>query len=1032
MTDKSGAPASASLQKLRAKLAELFMFDQADLDFGIYRIMNAKRDEISRFLDNDLLPQVRETLASLESGDRAQIETELAKAIEQANDLGVDPEMSPKVKQLREQLGATPDIEAIESEVFSHLYEFFRRYYSDGDFLSLRRYKAGVYAIPYEGEEVKLHWANADQYYIKTTENFRDYAFKVADGRSVHFKVVDADTEANNNKAANGNDRRFILSQNKPIAKEGGELVINFEYRPDAEKRKQAQLNAEAVQAVLTAEGFINWTSALAAKAPTEKNKDRTLLEKHLTEYTAKNTFDYFIHKDLGGFLRRELDFYIKNEVMYLDDVESDTAPRVEQYLAKIKAMRRIAHKIVDFLAQLEGFQKKLWLKKKFIIETNYFVTLDRVPQELYPEIAANDAQREEWLGLFSIDEIKKDLAGPGYDVPLTVEFLDANSFLPVDTKFFGPEFKHRLLASFVDLDEELDGVCFNSHNFQALHLIRERYRHQVRCVYIDPPYNTDSSEILYKNNYRRSCWNTMIDQCIEPAKEIMDSAAVLCATIDDQQQKEVSMILAERFGASNVLGTVAIRINPSGRVTLRGFAQAHEYALFLGTTGQSSIGKLPRTEKQQERFNQSDERGVFEWRNFRREGSSSERASRPKRYFPLYVSGETIRIPKMEWVEKDRAYKILEPPKESEASIYPVDSNGNDRVWRWGLEKIDRETHEIVPKKRGGEFQIYYKYRPNLDGVLPLTVWTDKKYSATEYGTALLKKLFGDRNLFDFPKSIFAVMDCIRIGGASERASLVLDYFAGSGTTGHAVINLNRQDGGERKYLLVEMGEYFDTVLIPRLKKVVYANDWRDGKPVSREGLSHSLKYIRLESYEDALNNLDVKRSSDQSSLLDTQEELREDYVLRYMLDVETQSSASLLNIERFDDPFSYKLNVSNGGTAGETRPVNVDLVETFNYLLGLRVKHIDFVSGFRVVEGTNPDGERVLIIWRNLNDKSNEELDRFFQKQAYETRDTEFKLIYVNGDNNLENLRRPDETWKVRLIEQEFQRLMFDVRDV
>src|SRR5204863_5310447 len=140
---------------------------------------------ITRFLENHLLPQVRQSVAELESGDRAQIEIELTKAIEQAKELGVEPESTAKVKQLREQLATTTSIDAIESEVFSHLSEFFRRYYNEGDFLSLRRYKAGIYAIPYEGEDVKLHWANSDQYYIKTTENFRDYTFTLPDGRRV-------------------------------------------------------------------------------------------------------------------------------------------------------------------------------------------------------------------------------------------------------------------------------------------------------------------------------------------------------------------------------------------------------------------------------------------------------------------------------------------------------------------------------------------------------------------------------------------------------------------------------------------------------------------------------------------------------------------------------------------------------------------------------------------------------------------------------------------------------------------------------
>lgn len=176
------------------------------------------------------------------------------------------------------------------------------------------------------------------------------------------------------------------------------------------------------------------------------------------------------------------------------------------------------------------------------------------------------------------------------------------------------------------------------------------------------------------------------------------------------------------------------------------------------------------------------------------------------------------------------------------------------------------------------------------------------------------------------------------------------------------------------------------------------------------------------------------------QAALLEANDGVREDYLLSYMLDVESRGSASLLNIAAFEDPFFYKLNIATG-SAGETRPTTVDLVETFNYLLGLRVMHVDVIRGFRVVQGTNPQGEKVLVIWRSLKDlsapdgkagKSNEDLDEFFRKQKYNTRDQEFDLIYVNGDNHLENLRREDMTWKVRLIEEEFQRLMFDVKDV
>ena len=271
----------------------------------------------------------------------------------------------------------------------------------------------------------------------------------------------------------------------------------------------------------------------------------------------------------------------------------------------------------------------------------------------------------------------------------------------------------------------------------------------------------------------------------------------------------------------------------------------------------------------------------------------------------------------------------------------------------------------------------------------------------------------------------------------SQDTGDVILDYFAGSGTTAHAVINLNREDGGSRKYILVEMGDYFNTALKPRIQKVVYSKNWKDGKPVSRDGVSHMFKYIRLESYEDSLANIQLKRTDTQQSLLDGSDSFRESYMLGYMLETEAAGSASLLNIDAFEDPFSYKLLVGTG-SVGETKPVNVDLVETFNWLLGLRVKHMNHIRGIRVVEGTNPKGEKVLVIWRNLTETSNEDLEEFFQKQQYNTLDMEFDLVYVNGDNNLMNIPVvPEEEgaeprYKVRLIEEEFKRLMFDVKDV
>ncbi|HEX5034656.1 MAG TPA: site-specific DNA-methyltransferase, partial [bacterium] len=234
---------SQKYEKLKGLLKELFQLDQPDLDFGLYRIMHAKAAEVTQFLDRDLLPQVKAEFGKYKTADKAELEQQLAKTIEQAQSLGADPETLPKVKELRAKLtDDAVDIAGLEAEVYDHLFGFFRRYYSEGDFLSKRVYRPGVYAIPYEGEEVKLHWANADQYYIKTSEYLRDYAFRLrpdddAKPLRVHFRLTEAaEGEHGNVKTAEGKDRVFILATQDFIAEEdgsqGNELVIRFAYRP--------------------------------------------------------------------------------------------------------------------------------------------------------------------------------------------------------------------------------------------------------------------------------------------------------------------------------------------------------------------------------------------------------------------------------------------------------------------------------------------------------------------------------------------------------------------------------------------------------------------------------------------------------------------------------------------------------------------------------------------------------------------------------------------------------------------------------
>jgi len=530
--------ASEKLDRFIELLKGIFELDKADLDFGIYRIMNMRRNEIERFLSEGLPKKVREALAPFAADTRKQA-ARISAVAGQAAELGIEIAASPKLAEeyarLKSQLAAGADLSSLEADVYSALYSFFNRYYDEGDFISKRRYKEGVYAVPYEGEEVKLYWANYDQYYIKTAENFRDYTF-IDGGKRVHFRLVEATTEKNNNKETGSTRREFMLYTETPdrpelktIEEINGELVIRFIYDIPADKKvKWAEATLAAISEAIS-KRFKGWYHLLAP-APGAKNESRTVLEKHLNAYVAKNTFDYFIHKDLRGFLTRELDFFIKSEVIHLDDIDTADERRADGYLARVRAIKRVGRIIIDFLAQIEDFQKKLWLKKKFVVDTNWCVTLDRIDEALYPEIIATSAQLAEWRDMYAIGEIQGDLMTAGYSEPPTADFLRQNGNLVLDTRHFSADFKDRLIASIDNLDEQTGGLLIHSENFQALRLLTERYRGQIKCVYIDPPYNTEQDrqqgKFIYKDSFESSSWIAlMLDRILQSTLTMTDDS---------------------------------------------------------------------------------------------------------------------------------------------------------------------------------------------------------------------------------------------------------------------------------------------------------------------------------------------------------------------------------------------------------------------------------------------------------------------------------------------------------------------------
>lgn len=991
-------------KKLQNVLTEVFQLDQADLDFGIYRIMNQKRDAINDFLQNSLPTQVKELLAKNNTGDHFKIQAELDKKIQQLKDDGDDVESSNKVKELRAKLAATVSIDALEQEVFSHLANFFKRYYQGGDFISLRRYKKDVYAIPYEGEEVKLHWANHDQYYIKTSEYLKNYAFKLGGDKLVRFQLKEASTEQNNNKTQNDQERRFAIYKELPVEVEGNTLLINFTYEPHKKTVKQDDLTKQSVEAI-KANIPVDFADVFALTT-TESNKQRTLLDKHLYSFVARHTFDYFIHKDLGGFLRRELDFYIKNEVLYIDDINTENEIAFNSQISKIRALKQVANKIILFLEQLENFQKKLWLKKKFVIACNYCITLDRIPTGYYPEILENKAQLEEWKTLFSV-AIK------------TTKELKNELFLVLDTKFFTDDFKDRLLAEFEDLDEQTNGLLVNSDNIQALNSISYRYNNQIDCIHIDPPYNTATSGFLYKNTFQHSSWISMMENRISKSIPMLSNTGSFMVHIDENEYEKLHMLF-ETFKIPNAGTLVWDKRNPMNGGS--GLATQHEYVIWrtkqitpIHMRTKSILSMLSKVNElilKEGKVNDNVRKTFSLWINSNKDLSGGEKA-----YKFIEDNGKIYRPVSL------RAPEPRTDPKFHQPLIHPITMKPCS-VPPNGFSRTPETLTEMI--KRG---EIIFGNDESSQPNQKLFLTEDsRRQMSTIISDAKKGKADTSKMNIDFPychpTSIYDEL----IGSIThEKNEIILDYFAGSGTSGHSVINLNREDNGNRKYILVEMGTYFNSVTKPRIQKVIYTDNWENGKPQDKNGISQMFKYMVLESYEDALNNLTLQQTQTQQSALALNDKVKEEYLLQYMLDVESQDH--LFNLSAFKNPFTYQLNITENN---ELVPTTVDLVETFNYLIGLKVQKVLRIKEFKLIRGENLKGDKILIIWRNLEKTNNDDLEKDLKKMDIKINESEFDIIYINGDNNLANFKKDEENWKVRLIEEEFFNKMFDVKDI
>ena len=739
-------------------------------------------------------------------------------------------------RSVRPKLMATIDQRAekdssFREELFDKLYTFFSRYFCESGSIYFRHLPAfsKTYERVYTDEEdVALSWKTQMLYYVKSDVLVRSMPVelneegKPQDTRRFYFDASDVEHKKNNEQ------REFIFDFGEvKITKEGRVVHLKVSYSQRGRKTKIDDIIKQS------------------------RKEDVSLSEQELQKaidvFRRQAEVDFFINKDARGFLREQFDMWMYQYIFQEETVFE------EQRIKQLQAIKATAYDIIDFIAQFEDELCRVWEKPKFVRNVNYVVTLDKLTDEILNRITKHngaDAQIREWRELGMVDDEFSmaslfngqtglyDKNGAGSD----------HKFLPLDTKHF-KDLELEILGVLGNLDEALDGELVHSENWQALNSLQRRYKERAKCIHIDPPYNTKTSGFLYRNEYKHSCWLTMMDNRVDCSLKMLSEDGSFLCHIDENEYERLHLLMGNT-GLLNAGTVIWDKKNPM--MGAKGIATRHEYILWWtrhegsfymkNTNILSILQKAKKLIEKHDGVNDKTRKKFSKWVEGNKNLTGGERA-----YRLLDDAGQVYRGVAMIWPNP-----ITPPDKFFVPLIHPITKKPcpvPQRGWSRSPEKMQElllkneiifgKDHTIQPQRK--------IFLSNETRRVISTVIQEGKRGKREIDN------LGLTFSYCHPTSLYEEL----INASSiNRNGVVLDYFAGSGTTAHAVINLNREDSGNRKYLLIEMGDYFHTVLLPRIKKIVYSKDWKDGEPVSREGSSHFLKYYTMEQYEETLRN--------------------------------------------------------------------------------------------------------------------------------------------------------------------------------
>ena len=808
---------------------------------------------------------------------------------------GVFPQLQ---KDITTALQPFPDF---REELFDKLYTFFQRYFSESGSIYFR-YTAlhqNVYEKVYtDDRDVILFWKTHMLYYVKTDRIFTSLNVEV-DGVNFFF-------DASKMTLKKSNEKREVIYAFRKVHPEDGTLVFDVAYSEKGRttkvddilkdlKKAGVKLSDETLYKafrVFEKQSEVDYFINKNARAFLQEQFDLWLYQylfagqnvwgaERLAQLQALKTVAYQVIDFISQFEDELVKIwnkpkFVRNShyVLTLDHIianavgakqspaegdkiaSGEERPRNDNLSAiATPAPSVIASPAPSVIASPAGAKQSPAEGDKIASGT------DRPRNDILVRLLSHPnlpQQVQEWRDLGMIDEkfklemlTQKDADG----APLHPQY----QYLPIDTKYF-PDLELDILALFDDLDAALDGWLVHSENYQTLNSIGQKYYRRVKGIYIDPPYNTGKDEFVYRDTFRHSSWQSMINNRLLKTVDFIDDRGAIFVSVDEIECSKLEENMRSVFTPENYIATYIweggrkndSRLTSISHEYIIGFAKdltllnkeriiwqirkpgiddIYKKALSLRRELNDDFYQISKRlsqwfdglpdnhpAKRQRQYWAVDKRGVYFPSDIGWHGGNGPR------YEVIHpVTGQPCKIPERGW---------MYPDQERMAGAI-----GEGLVHFW-------EDHTKVPSSktylRDNEFEV-------LNSVF---------YQDRRGPTKRLRDMFGrastGRDIFENPKDEKIISRYFKAIG--DENDLFMDFFAGSGTTAHAVMNLNRADGGKRKYILVEMGEHFHTVILPRIKKVAFSDQWKDGKANGGQGMSHFVKYYDLEQYEDVL----------------------------------------------------------------------------------------------------------------------------------------------------------------------------------